>query len=353
MRGADIADIEAASHGLRMSARVIVLTTGGTIGHSSDQAGIAALSFDPADLRSQLNIPDVDIEFRHVFRKGSMNIVPDDWQILASAVFEAMAQHPAGVVILHGTDTLAYSASALTFLLGDCGVPVVMTGSMIPGGDPCSEALANLRDAITVAARADFAEVCVVFSADPERSEGTIIRGCRARKIHSRAINAFASVNSPPLGRVSGDRILRTALAARPRGTAQRRVLTSFDPNVALIKLTPNLSSEMLARFLAGSSAAVLEGTGVGHIRTDLQPVVAQFSKPVVISTQAVYGGEQLGCYEVDRHILALPNVIPGGDMPSEAALVKLMWALGKGGDIRAIMRTNIAGELEATAPGE
>src|SRR5262249_23107145 len=145
-----------------------------------------------------------------------------------------------------GTDTLAYSASALTFLLGDCGVPVVMTGSMIPGGDPGSEALANLRDAITVAARADFAEVCVVFSADPERSEGIIISGCRARKIHSRAINAFASVNSPPLGRVSGDRILRTALAARPRGMAQRRVVTSFDPNVALIKLTPNMSSEML-----------------------------------------------------------------------------------------------------------
>src|SRR5262249_35538707 len=219
--------------------------------------------------------------------------------------------------------------------------PVVMTGSMIPGGDPGSEALANLRDAITVAARADFAEVCVVFSADPERSEGIIIRGCRARKIHSRAINAFASVNSPPLGRVSGDRILRTALAARPRGMAQRRVVTSFDPNVALIKLTPHMSSAMLARFLAGCSAPVLEVPGVGNIRTDLQPVVAQFSNPVVISPEGVYGGEQLGCYEVDRHILALPNVIPGGDMPSEAALVKLMWALGKGGDIRAIMRTN------------
>jgi L-asparaginase/Glu-tRNA(Gln) amidotransferase subunit D len=126
--------------------------------------------------------------------------------------------------------------------------------------------------------------------------------------------------------------------------------VSSFDQNVALVKLTPNISSEMLARVLLGSSAAVLEGTGVGHIRTDLQPVVAQFGKPVVISTQAVYGGERLGGYDADRHILALPNVIPGGDMTSEAALVKLMWALGQGGEVKAIMRTNIAGELDAAA---
>jgi L-asparaginase type I len=336
-----------------MNAKVIVLTTGGTIGHSSGTSGVAVLNFNPADLLSRLDISGIDIKFRHVFKKGSMDIVPDDWQILASAVFEAMTQHPRGIVVLHGTDTLQYSASALTFLLGDCGVPVVMTGSMIPGGDPGSDSLGNLRDAITVAARADFAEVCVVFSADPQRNEGVIIRGCRARKIHSRALNAFASINCPPIGRVSGDQILRSALAVRSRGVMRHRLITSLDVNVPLIKLTPNMSSEMLARFLVGSSGAVIEGTGVGHIRTDLQPVVGQFSKPVVISTQALYGGEHLGSYEVDRRILALSNVIPGGDMSSEVALVKLMWALGQGGDVRTIMQTNIAGELAASPPEE
>jgi L-asparaginase/Glu-tRNA(Gln) amidotransferase subunit D len=110
------------------------------------------------------------------------------------------------------------------------------------------------------------------------------------------------------------------------------------------------MSPEMLARYLVGSSAAVLEGTGVGHIRTDLQTVVAQFGKPVVISTQAVYGGEKLGGYDVDRHILALHNVIPVGDMASETALVKLMWALRQGGDVKSIMRTNIAGEISGVS---
>ncbi len=334
------------TEGAGMNAKVIVLATGGTIAHSSGTSGIATLDFDPVQLASRLGIRDVDIEFRQVFRKGSMDIVPEDWRILASAVFEAAAQRPTGIVVLHGTDTLQYTACALTFLLGDCGLPVVMTGSMIPGGDAGSDALANLRDAITVAARADFAEVCVVFSADPERSGGLIIRGCRARKIDSRATNAFASINSPPIGTVSDGRIRRTTLAVRPRGAARPRPVAAIDPNVPLIKLTPNMSPDMLARCLLGSSAAVLEGTGVGHIRTELQPVVGQFAKPVVISTQAIFGGEQLGTYEVDRHILALPNVIRGGDMPSETALVKLMWALGQGGDVKVIMRTNIAGEL-------
>jgi len=329
-----------------MNARVTVLTTGGTIGHGADKGSGAALNFDPAGLAPRLGVSGVDITFRQVFKKGSMDVVPDDWQLLAAAILDAMDDRPAGVVVLHGTDTLHYTASALTFLLGDCGVPVVLTGSMIPGGEAGTDAVANLRDAVLVAAGADFGDVCVVFSKDAERSEAVIIRGCRARKVHSWAIAAFASINCPPIGHVRDGRILRSSLAVPPRAEFRRHTLTAFDTNVALVKLTPNMAPEMLDRFLTGLSGAVLEGTGVGHIRTDLQSVVAQFGKPVVISTQAVHGGERLGGYEVDRHILAIPNVIPGGDMPAETALVKLMWALGRGGDVRTIMRTNIAGEL-------
>jgi L-asparaginase/Glu-tRNA(Gln) amidotransferase subunit D len=215
-----------------------------------------------------------------------------------------------------------------------------MTGSMTPGGDPGSDALPNLRDAVAVAALADFAEVCVVFA-------GKIIRGTRARKIHSHAADAFASINAPLLGTVVNGKIARGLLPAEPSSTSGLKLATRLDSNVMLIKLTPNLSAEALARYLGGTSGVVLEGTGVGHIRTDLQLTVARFGNPVVLSTQAVYGGEKLGAYEVDRAILALPNVIPAGDMLSETALVKLMWALGQGREIRAVMRTNIAGELQ------
>jgi L-asparaginase/Glu-tRNA(Gln) amidotransferase subunit D len=130
------------------------------------------------------------------------------------------------------------------------------------------------------------------------------------------------------------------------RSASTLSLTTALDSNVVLVKLTPNLSKDALVRQLEGASGAVLEGTGVGHIATDLRPAVAAFREPVVVTTQAVHGGEKLGAYDVDKDILAIPNIIPAGDMSSEAALVKLMWALPQGGDVRALMRTNIAGEI-------
>jgi glutamyl-tRNA(Gln) amidotransferase subunit D len=217
---------------------------------------------------------------------------------------------------------------------------------MIPGGDEGSDSLPNLRDAVTVAARGDFAEICIVFSADLDRTKALIMRGCCAKKVDSHAINAFASVNAPLIGTIEDGVIARISSAVRPRRKSSRRDAPILDTNVVLIKLTPNMTPEMLARFLAGASGVVLEGTGVGHIRTDLQPIIEQFGRPAVVSTQAVYGGERLGMYEVDQKILAIPNIIPAGNMNSETALVKLMWALGQDGDVRALMQTDIAGEL-------
>jgi L-asparaginase/Glu-tRNA(Gln) amidotransferase subunit D len=221
-----------------------------------------------------------------------------------------------------------------------------MTGSMIPGGDDGSDALANLRDAVVVAARADFAEVYILFSADVPRTKGVIIRGNRARKVDSHAIDAFASINVPPIGSIAGDVIVRSGLAVRPRASSKLSLATAVERNVVLIKLTPNMEPDTLARFLEGAAGAVLEGTGAGHIRTSLQPIVADFKKPAVITTQTVYGGEHLGAYDIDRKILAISNIIPVADMTSETALVKLMWALAQGGDVRSTMRTSLAGEI-------
>ena len=107
---------------------------------------------------------------------------------------------------------------------------------------------------------------------------------------------------------------------------------------------------EWLDRCLKGASGVVLEGTGIGHIRADLLSAVARFNKPAVVTTQTIYGGERLGSYDVNRDILATANVIPVRDMSSEAALVKLMWALKQGGDVRSIMQTDIAGEISPSA---
>ena len=134
-----------------MKPKIVVLTTGGTIAHRSKKDGVAAMDFDPQGLIASIGLPDVDLEFRSIFRKGSMDIVPNDWVVLAEAVAQAVALRPRGVVILHGTDTMHYTASALAFMLRDLGVPVVMTGSMIPGGDSGSE-LSNTKTASFVPA---------------------------------------------------------------------------------------------------------------------------------------------------------------------------------------------------------
>ena len=325
--------------------KVCILATGGTIGHRSKD-GVAVMDFDPEALATEIGLPDLALEFRHVLRKGSMNITPEDWKTIAVAVAEAIGGEARGVVVLHGTDTMHYTAAALSFMLRDLSLPVVLTGSMLPGGDSGSDALPNLRDAVRVAAYSDIAEVCIVFSADLRRRRGVIIRGNRARKIHSCAINAFDSINIPPIGYVENGTIILTELKTSRRGSSKLRLDMDLDPNVVLVKLTPAETPDMLSRHLKGAAGAVIEGTGIGHVKTDLHSVIADFAKPTVISTQTVYGGERLGIYDVDRQILDIPNVIPAGDMNSETALVKLIWALGQNGDVKSLMRTNIAGEI-------
>jgi glutamyl-tRNA(Gln) amidotransferase subunit D len=274
-----------------------------------------------------------------------------DWRFIAEAAAAALAESPAGVVVLHGTDTMHYTAAALSFMLRDISVPLVLTGSMIPGGDPGSDALANLGDAIRVAAIADLAEVCVVFSADEQRSRGTIIRGSRARKIRSERIDAFASINQPPLGSAEGPSVVISEPTARRRKPRRFRLALELEPNVVLVKLTPVTAPATLARQLEGAAGAVIEGMGVGHIKTDLQTTIAAFANPVVISTQALYEGERLGTYDIDEQMLAIPNIIRGADMTSETALVKLAWALRQKDSVSKTMGSNIVGEIGGELP--
>lgn len=310
------------------------------------------MSFDQTELAAEVGLSDVELCFQAVLDKGSKDMVPADWETLGKEVSSALALGVDGIVVLHGTDTLHYTASALSFLLPDPGVPVVLTGSMIPGGDPESDSVANFRDAVTVAAYGDIGEVCVVFSADRPRTSGVILRGNRARKVHSQHIDAFASVNLEPLGQIAEGRISLAAIA-RPRSVARpAQTSTGFEPNVALVVLTPSVTPEFLLHTLDLTAGAVLAGTGIGHLHEDLHQAIEKYARPVVITTQVPLGGEALGLYQEDQVTLALANVVPGGSTSAEAALVKLMWALRQPEDVYALLRADIAGE-RSRAPGE
>jgi len=329
-----------------MTPLIYVLATGGTIAERSTRDGAVLTKTAVRDLLSSLDLK-INIQFQDLMQKGSANIVPDDWMEIARNIVTAMDAGATGIVVLHGTDTIHYTASALSFMLQDPGVPVVLTGSMLPGADSGSDSFFNLQNAITVAAFGNLAEVCIVFSADSKKSRGVIIRGSRARKMSSSAINAFDSINIQPIGYVVNDSIVYTDVETRKRGNREVKLLTKLDKNVVVVKQNPALTASFLTRMLSGASGAVIEGTGAGHVIADLIKVIASFKKPVVMSTQAIYGGVKWGIYALDRSYQDVKNFIPGGDMTPETALVKLMWALGQGGDVRSVMLKNIAGELE------
>lgn len=328
-----------------------ILNTGGTISYGAPSEGGATLTFSPDRILDGLGIPG-RAPYREVLRKGSVDMGPADWQAVGAAVRDAVAEGADGVVVFHGTDTMAYTAAALSLMLSGLPVPVVLTGSMRPGGAADSDAPRNVRDAVCVAATADLAEVCVVFSGDEAGTGGVILRGSRVRKIHSGALNAFVTPNHPPLGFVEGATIRYGQGARVPRGPRGGvGFFPEIDPDVCLIRYHPGCTAASVAGVLARAHGAVIEGTGLGHLPTEggILEAIRESGKPVVLVSACWQGGVRLGLYDIDRQILAVENLIPGHDLTPEAALVKLMWVLGRErtvAGVRTRMQAPVAGDL-------
>ena len=300
------------------------------------------------ELIKELRIPGIDVSVRNVLSKGSAEIVPDDWATIAKETATCLEDRADGVVILHGTDTMQYTAAALSFMIQGLSVPIVLTGSMKPGHERDSDSHSNLNSAVRVAARADLAETCVVFSSHEDGRSKSIFRGTRTKKTSSTALNAFSSINESPLGRFRHGRMELSQNRIRRRHR-DLQVDTAIRGEVCLVKCHPGMTAETLAGTLSGCRGAVVEGTGIGHIRRDLLQTVEDFGRPTALSTQCLFGGEALGMYDMDSDILQVPNIIPVGDMTPETALVKLMWFLPKNlsfEKLRESMQTPLAGEI-------
>ncbi|AMQ18925.1 asparaginase [Thermococcus peptonophilus] len=324
--------------------KILVLGTGGTIASAKTERGYkAALSADDILRIAGIKRRDgVKIETQDILNLDSTLIQPEDWVTIGRAVFKAFDEYD-GIIITHGTDTLAYTSSALSFMIRNPPVPVVLTGSMLPITEPNSDAPRNLRTALTFAGKG-FPGIYVAFM-------DKIMLGTRVSKVHSLGLNAFQSINYPDIAYVKGDEVL---VRHKPRiGNGEPLFDPELDPNVVHIRLTPGLSPEILRAVARTTDGIVLEGYGAGGIPyrgRNLLEVVSETAreKPVVMTTQALYGGVDLTRYEVGRRALEA-GVIPAGDMTKEAALTKLMWALGHTRDleeIRKIMERNIAGEI-------
>jgi glutamyl-tRNA(Gln) amidotransferase subunit D len=329
---------------------VALVSTGGTIASTVDyRTGAVTARFDAEDVLRA--VPDLagraNYRGRVVANILSENMTPDVWQDLARAVHEEIAAGADGVVVMHGTDTMAYSATALALML-DSPVPVVVTGSQRSADRPSSDNVMNAVCAVE-AATADHAETLICMHEDESDERCALHRGTRARKNHTSRRDAFDTVGAKPLGTVdydTGEVTFRREHAAR--GEVDLDCAPNLDPDVELVKFTPGMDPAALD-YLDGTSGVVIEGTGLGHVDTDLVSRLADLvddGTVVAMTSQCIEGRICDRVYDTGRDLLDA-GVIEAGDTLPGAATVKLMWALANCDDPADAMTRNLAGELQ------
>lgn len=331
--------------------RVYIAYTGGTIGMARTASGYAPV---PGFLAEQLaalpelrspQMPDVTVhEYETLL--DSANMTPANWYQIAQDIAAHYDEYD-GFVVLHGTDTMAYTSSALPFMLEGLRKPVIVTGSQIPLCEIRSDGRQNLINSLLVAGSHDIPEVCLCFG-------DKLLRGCRSQKVEADGLSAFSSPNFPPLGRFGiGIDIARELL--RPPQQGDLRVRAIVNPPVAVLRLFPGITAGLLRTVLQPPlRGLVLETYGVGNGPERDSEFIAALAEAaarglvIVACTQCVRGTVDLNAYRAGS-ALAQAGVISGGDMTTEAALAKLFYLYSRDFDaetIRAQMQLDLRGEL-------
>lgn len=333
---------------------ISILSTGGTIASKIDyRTGAVNSQFSADDvLRAIPELEEIaNYKCRMIYSILSENMRPSYWIELAQAVYEEIKNGANGIIITHGTDTMMYTAAALSFMI-ETPVPIVLVGSQRSADRPSSDNAMNAICAAKVAA-SDIAEVCVVMHGSTSDDFCSIHRGTKVRKMHTSRRDAFQSINARPIGYVeypSG--AIKIDSSYVKRGEKKLAILNKLESKCALIKYVTGASSESLL-FHSGSGykGIVIEGTGLGHVSTEWVPLIRTVTNagiPVVVTSQCINGRVCDRVYDTGRDILKA-GAIESEDMLSEVALVKLMWVLGQTQNIekvKVMMHTNIAGEL-------
>ena len=337
--------------------QVSILSTGGTIASKVDyRTGAVTSQFSAGEIIAA--IPELEeianYHARVIYQILSENMLAEYWMELARAVAQEIRAGAQGVIITHGTDTMMYTAAALSFMV-KTPVPVVLVGSQRSSDRPSSDAAMNAVGAATVAI-SDIAEVCVVMHGTTSDDYCAIHRGTRVRKMHTSRRDAFQSINCSSIGRVNYlDRRIQTFIPYRHRGAVELELADRLEARCALVKYTPGASPEILNYYIDNDyKGIVLEGTGLGHVASDWIASIKRATDagvPVVVTSQCLRGRICDRVYDTGRYMLEA-GAIEGEDMLPEVALVKLMWLLANRPDeVRSLVGKPLAGEISFSTP--
>lgn len=341
--------------------RVKLIGTGGTIASRLDyRTGAVIPAFSPGELYGSVpELADVcNLETEKLYGVFSENMGPEQWLGTARAIAAEIEKGVAGIVVGHGTDTMHHTAAALTFMLQDLPVPVVMVGSQRSSDRPSSDAAINLINATRTAATSDIAEVMVCMFGPTSDQYGLLHRGTRVRKMHSSYRSTFRTLSDIPLARVDEEGVKPFRQDYNRRRDANRVTLKDhFDDRVSLVYYYPNMKPDIIDSLVAnGYRGIVVAGTGLGHVNKPLYPALERANRAgvhVYMTVQTMWGYVQMYVYETGREIMEL-GVVPAANMTPEVAYVKLGWALGQSHDhqeVERLMLTPVCGETTDREP--
>ncbi len=341
--------------------KVKLFGTGGTIASRLDyRTGAVIPAFSPGELYGAVpELADIcNLETEKLFAVFSENMGPDQYKKLAISIGEEIRKGTQGIIIGHGTDTMHHTAAAMSYMLQNLPVPVVMVGSQRSSDRPSSDAALNLMHAAKTAGHSDIAEVMVNMFGPTSDEYALLHQGTRVRKMHSSYRSTFRTIGDTPIAMVTRDKITPIKTTYNKRRTdCKVDVHPFFEERVAIVYYYPNMHPDIIDSLTDnGYKGIVIAGTGLGHINKPVYPAIRRAVEKgvhIYMTVQTLWGFVHMFVYDTGRDLMSM-GIVPGENLLPEVAYIKLGWVLGQTTDpeeVKRLMLTPVAGDITDGEP--